>query len=381
MTRKMETAGTVDRRTSDYYPLPESQGGWRWLKGPEEVRSIGKLDPDALQLACETNARFDDSSGLVIIRYGWLAAEWYENSALTTTRYDIWSCTKSFTGTAYGVLFEDCRQGRVPPDNRIDLDTAVYGFIPEGHPLSDPRKADITFRHLLTMTSGIPGERSGIYAIPTETGVGPFEAALGRFPTKARKWPAGRWTNILSAAPGTQWDYSDPAMAHLALAFASVTGREMSDFMQEHVFEPIGIERLVWDMQGVGAGFIGPHTNAHTGIHISARELARFGYLMLRKGRWNGRQLIAPWWIELATQSSQPYNPDYGFTWWVNTRGTKWPGVPRDAFACSGFLSNRCYIVPSLDLVVARVGSGPSEWAETLLAQVVNAVISDSQGG
>jgi CubicO group peptidase (beta-lactamase class C family) len=334
------------------------------------------MDPERLALACESNARFDASSGMVIVRYGYLVAEWYENSALTTTRYDIWSCTKSFTGTAYGVLFGDARGGRLPADRRIDLDTFAYRFIPEGHPVTDRRKEMITFRHLLSMTSGIPGEKTGIYAIPTETGVGPFEAALGRFPTKARRWPAGRWTNTLSADPGTQWDYSDPAMAHLALAFAHVAGKEMSEFMQDRVFRPIGIERLVWDMQGIGAGFIGPHTNAHTGIHISARELARFGYLMLRKGRWNGQQLVPSDWIELATRSSQPHNLHYGYTWWVNSDGTRWPGVPRDAFAASGFLSNRCYVVPSLDLVVARVGSGPSEWSEgTIFRQVVDAVV------
>ena len=90
---------------SHYYPAPESQGGWRWLKGAAEVRSVGGMDPERLALACESNARFDASSGVVIVRRGYLVAEWYENSALTTTRYDIWSCTKSFTGTAYGVLF------------------------------------------------------------------------------------------------------------------------------------------------------------------------------------------------------------------------------------------------------------------------------------
>jgi hypothetical protein len=88
-----------------YVPPPESVGGWRWLASPEAVRALGGIDPERLGLACEYNARFDASSGVVIVRHGYLVAEWYENSALTTTRYDIWSCTKSFTGTAYGLLF------------------------------------------------------------------------------------------------------------------------------------------------------------------------------------------------------------------------------------------------------------------------------------
>lgn len=78
----------------------------------------------------------------------------------------------------------------------------------------------------------------------------------------------------------------------------------MSGYLRERVLEPIGIEALSWDVHG-GSGSLGPLTNAHTGVHISARELARFGYLALR-----------------------------------------------------------CYIMPSLDLVVARVGTGPATWDE-----------------
>jgi CubicO group peptidase (beta-lactamase class C family) len=361
-----------------YYPDSESRGGWRWLENDDEVQSIGGMDPFKLGLACEYNAHFPNSNGVVIIRHGHLVAEWYENSTLTTTRFDIWSCTKSFTGTAYGLIFEDARQGKLDASKAVDLDTRAYQFIPEGFPLTDPCKERITLRHLLTMTSGIPGERSGIAAIPTDTGFGPFEAALGRFPVKARRWPDGRWTDQLSAEPGTQWDYSDPAMAHLALAFYHITGREMSDFLQERVLRPIGIENLVWDMQGVGAGFIGPHTNAHTGIHVCARELARFGYLMLHKGVWQGQEIVPSWWVELSTTSSQDYNPNYGYTWWVNTRGTCWPGIPADAFACMGYHSNRCYVIPSLDMVVARVGSGPGYWDESAF---INRIVAAVLGG
>ncbi len=364
------------RDSSTYFPPTEREGGWRWVKSDDEVRSVGGMDPGRLEYACEDNAQFGNCSAVVIIRHGWLVAEWYENHCLTTTRFDVWSATKSFTGTAYGLLFEDSRQGKLPGGKRVELDTPAYPFIPEGYPLTDPRKERITLRHLLTMTSGIPGEKHGIAAIPTDTGVGPFEAALGRAPVKERRWPRGRWTNRLTAEPGAQWDYSDPAMAHLSLAFYGITGREMSDYIKERVFGPIGIESAVWDMQGVGAGFIGPHTNAHTGLHLCARDFARFGYLALRNGEWGGRQVLPRWWQEMATRSSQDLNPNYGFTWWVNTNGANWPGLPRDAFAASGYNSNRCYVVPSLDMVVVRVGSGPAQWAEpTFIGQVASAVV------
>lgn len=299
--------------------------------------------------------------------------EFYTRNVLVPTRFDIWSGTKSFTGTAWGLLLDDSRHSRLPGGRTVDLDSLAYPFIPDGYPLTDLRKERIAVRHLLTMTSGIAGETEGVMGIPTATEHGPFEHSLGRCANRY-----GYRVDKLTAEPGTRWDYSDPAIAHLALAFANITGQEMSEFLQERVFEPIGIEHLSWDVQG-GSGFLGPHTNAHTGIHVSARELARFGYLMLRDGVWDGKRLIAKWWMELATQMSQELNPSYGFTWWVNTKGIRWPDVPSDTYALSGYRSNRCYVVPSLDLVVARIGAGPPAWDETdLITNVVNCIIPEA---
>jgi CubicO group peptidase (beta-lactamase class C family) len=356
----------------DYYPPPESKGGWRWLKTPEEVRDIGGMDSEKLDIVRQAQEfLYGDSWAIVIIRHGYVVREFYTFNVLIPTRFDIWSGTKSFTGTAFGLLFDDSRQKRLPNGKRIDLDSPAYSYIPEGYPLTDPRKERITIRHLLTMTSGIPGERMGLVGMPTATGYGPFEYALGLCPNRF-----GRWANKLSTEPGTAWDYSDPAFSHLSLIFSNIMGFEMSEYLKERIFEPIGIESLSWDVQG-GSRFIGPHTNAHTGIHISARELARFGYLALRGGIWDGKQLIPEWWMEIATKTSQDLNPSYGYTWWVNTRGTSWPGIPEDAFALVGYRSNKCYIIPSLDLVVARVGSGPPTWSEPgLIGGIVDSIIS-----
>ncbi|MGH2370954.1 MAG: serine hydrolase domain-containing protein [Chloroflexota bacterium] len=366
------TMTELTKLTETYSPPPESQGGWRWLRTPEDVREIGGMDPRRLTLAAEFNAlQASTTSSVVVIRRGWLVGEWYEVSALATTRYDIWSATKSLTSTAYGLLFDERRD--------VGFETPAYEHIPEGHPLSDARKARLTFRHLLTMTSGIPGESIGIGAVPTSTGVGPFEAALGFAPCWARRWGEERWANRLAADPGTRWDYSDPAFAHLGIAFTHLAGQQMRDFLQERVFGPIGIESLSWDLQGVGTRF-GPHTNAHTGVHVSARELARIGYLMLHRGAWSGRQILPPAWVQEATRSSQDLNRNYGLAWWVNTPGTLWPTLPRDTFAAMGLHRNECYVIPSLELVVVRTGYGPVSWApEGFIGHVVGAVLDRDQ--
>ena len=148
----------------------------------------------------------------------------------------------------------------------------------------------------------------------------------------------------------------------------------MHEYMQNRLFNPIGFAQASWDVIG-GTGSIGPHTSAHVGMHISARELARIGYLAIRQGCWDSKLLIPRAWLKLATQSSQELNPNYGYAFWVNSQGTRWPGLPNDMFAMEGHNSNRCYIISSLDLVVARVGSGPRTRNETdFITQVVEAI-------
>ena len=95
----------------------------------------------------------------------------------------------------------------------------------------------------------------------------------------------------------------------------------------------------------------------------------------MHQGLWNGKEVIPSWWVETATKSSQQLNPEYGYTFWVNTNGTHWPGLPKDMFALKGYNSNRCYVVPSQDLVVVRVGAGPNQWKEqSLISGVLDAV-------
>jgi CubicO group peptidase (beta-lactamase class C family) len=353
-----------------YYPPPTSGGGWRTLDDDAAIREVGEMDPDALEtVAQEQFERHGDEDWAVsIVRNGHLVWEFHTDDLSPHDALETASVTKSFSGTAWGLLLEDSRHGRLPEADtgvvpEVDLDTPAYAYIPEGHPLTDHRKWSITVRHLLSMTSGVPGQDHGIVGMQPAPEQGAFEYVLGHAPNRQ-----GRWVDALYADPGTAWDYSDPAINHLTLAFANLMDAEMSEVFRERVADPIGIESMEWVSIG-GKRFLGAHTKTNSGVRISARDLARFGYLMLRDGAWEGEQLVPEWWVEEATRSSQEHNPDYGLTWWVNTAGTCWPGLPTDTFAAKGYRSNRLYVVPSLDLVVARVGSGPDDrdWHEPLL--------------
>ena len=337
----------------DYFPPSESAGGWRRCRNDDEVRRMG-MDPKQLTRVGNVNLTFYGGPWqIVVIRHGYLVKEWMGANAMPQTTFDLWSSTKSATGIAYGLLLDDSRHHRLPRDAQVDLDSTAYSFIPEGYPLTDPAKEKIKLRHLLSMTSGIPGEDHGIEGFEVNEGGGEYEIALGHQTNRF-----GESAARLYAAPGDAWDYSDAGFAHLSLIFYHVMGQEIGDVMRERVFRPIGITNGAWDYQG-GGGNLGPHTNAHSGLHLSARDFARLGYLLLHGGVWEGKSIIPKWWLDLATRSSQSVNPDYGFTFWVNTAGTLWPSAPKDAFAMMGFASNRCYVVPSLDLVVARTGWDP----------------------
>jgi CubicO group peptidase (beta-lactamase class C family) len=356
-----------------YAPPPESAGGWRRCKTPEEVRSLGGMDPEQLGILHEAQlALFAGPWQIVIIHHGYLVAEWYGLPAMPTTTFDGWSSTKSATGIAYGLLLEDSRNHKLPHDVQIDPDTPIYDYVPEGLPLSDPEKKKIKLRHVLSMTSGIAGEDHGLIGLSDTPGGGDYEIALGRQPNRF-----GHSAEKLVAEPGTHWEYSDAAFAHLSLFFYHATGRELFDFMKERVFDPIGIQNVGWDWQGGVASNIGPHNNAHSGLRFSARDFARLGYLMAHDGMWKDKQIVPHSWIETATKSSQQLNRSYGYTFWVNTDGALWPDAPRDAFAFRGFTASRLYIVPSMDLVVARLGYAPQNWGEETLLPAILAAVTD----
>jgi len=354
------------------FPPSEREGGWRWLDR-QGVADVASMDPDRLDLVEKAHQMLfaGDSTSVVIIRRGRLVREFHSFNVGHAMRFDLWSGTKSFTATAWLLALARLASGEDTPAKTLrdtpTLDTPAYSLLPETQ-LSDPRKARITLRHLLSMTSGFAGEAVGIVGMPTATDAGIFEYALGHGPNRF-----GERVGTLVGEPGSRWDYSDPAYAHLSLCFHALMGGDIAEYMEARVFAPLGMVAS-WDLQG-GGGFMGPHTNAHTGLHLSARDVARFGYMVLAGGRWNAEEIIPADALAQLTTVSQEHNPSYGLGWWTNERETYAPGLPRDLVALSGFRFNRCYIVPSLDLVVARLGTGPVVPDHSLIRGVIESVL------
>jgi CubicO group peptidase (beta-lactamase class C family) len=356
-----------DEPQATYYPPGEKLGGWRSLAPAngepdaevrDRLRKEGGADWDKLSSAWKYNAAAEGASGLLVIRHGFIVGEWYKDCERASP-FNIYSCSKSYTSLAFGLLLADIEAGKTGSAKHLTLDTKVFTpeYLPEALPLTDPRKAEITLRHLLTMTSGIGGEEPPAFA--------PFEWALGKVP--------GSPEQTLKGTPGSVFNYSNSGVAHLVLIFNRVAGRDLFPFLKERLFEPIGMERISWSKIG-GYGEIGPYAQGFSGINTTAREHARFLYLALHKGMWSGKQVVPENYYSFAWKGTS-VKRDYGGLWWVQPHHA---GAPDDLVQTAGFRQNQGYVIPSLDLVIVRVGNGfnyPNEFEHELLMKVLAAVI------
>src|SRR6476619_5588183 len=253
---------------STYFPPPEDQGGWRTLlpasgepnaNQKADIRNVAGCNWDKLAEAWTFNAASPGATGLVVIRNGFIVGEWYRGCDATKA-FNIYSSSKSYTSTAFGLLLSDFGNRLLPTGKTLSLDTKVCNseWIPESLPLSDPRKSEITVRNLLNMTSGIGPE-----PVPSKAA---FESALGQLENS----PFAK----LKGDPGTVFNYSNAGLAHLVLLFQHAQGEDLFPFMKRKVFDPIGMQKVEWLKIG-GDGGIGPYNQGYSGVHTNPREHAR----------------------------------------------------------------------------------------------------------
>jgi CubicO group peptidase (beta-lactamase class C family) len=205
---------------------------------------------------------------------------------------------------------------------------------------------------------------SGLGGQPVPAAPEPFEVALG----KTEKSPFRK----LEADPGSKFFYSNAGVAHLVLVFQHAAGRDLFPFLKERVFDPVGMEKITWEQIG-GKGHIGPFSQGYSGVHTTPREHARFCWLALHKGKWNGKEVVPAAHYDFAWTPSKA-NKVYGAQWWLEPRHK---GAPADMVQTAGALFNNGYVVPSLDLVFVRLGDGknfPKNWEPELVEKVLAAV-------
>jgi len=369
----------VGGAAADYFPPSESQGGWRKLDEPEEIRRTADMDPakldDLKRWLLESDSR---NFAAVVIRRGYIVLEVERGNSAKTDSRRVASISKAVCATVLAIASEQSRQGLTP--RTMKFDDPAFDFIPWAQPLSDPRKAQITVKQLLNHTSGLCPEVTGA---PND-GTWEYILGLSNDPRTAK----------LAFDPGTACGYSTHALHHASLVCETVTGKPYDQFAIEALFQPLGIERWWFQVFDGGEG-IGRHPTH--GLGMPARDLARIAYCMLRGGRWNDRQVIPAWFIdETAAATHNVRSPE--MRWKLNpqtfshgwelpaVRGT--PGspseetphgdLPADARYKPGSGGQLVAFVPSLDLVITRQTGGSGQWAyEEYLRRACAAVVRD----
>jgi CubicO group peptidase (beta-lactamase class C family) len=350
---------------SAIFPPPDSEGGWPTALDQDEVRRVGGMNRLELDETFEYIKRSSKNGGLLVVRRGRLVYERYFGLGHREATPNLASCGKSVTSIAVGILLGS-RPELFPDGLEQKVFTPAY-LPPEAFPLTDPGKTRIKLGQLLAMTACVRGNNP-VYvhgkpstidpAGPDGWQAGLDAVALGR--QDAVNGPNRTTTSSLWCEPGEGYSYSTSSIHLAGMVLQHVTGRDLADYVEEHLARPLGWGR--W-----GFGYRGPgqlqRMSGGGGIALRATDMLRFGYLLLREGRWRDRQIVPADYVRRATRTS-PYNPHYPYSlqFNVNTDG-EIPDVPRDAFWKQGSGGHVLYVVPSLDLVVWRLGGRDDQYA------------------
>ena len=365
----------AEAQARDYFPPPESQGGWRGLTAPGEIQSLGGMDPARLADLRDWLLKSDERNfAAVVIRHGYIVLQVERGNSAVTDSRRVASVSKAVCATVLAIASEWSQQGRTP--RKMTFDDRAFKFIPWAQPLSDPRKARITVKELLNHTSGICPEATGA---PND---GSWEYILGH--------TGDPRTERLAFDPGTGCGYSTHGLDHAALVCENVTGKPYDQFAIEALFKPLGIEHWWFQYYDGKVGRRPSH-----GLGMPARDLARIAYCMVREGRWNDRQVIPKWFVDQTAQPTSnvkspelrwKLNPQvFSHGWELPARhrpesGRNGEGIPADAREKPGSGGQLIAFVPSLDLVVTRQTGSSGDWAfEEYLRRACAGVIKTEQ--
>jgi len=337
----------------DYFPPPDSQGGWRTLTDAREIREKAGINLDRLEKAYTVTEHSTPNGGLLVVRHGYLVLEKYFGRASRNANPDMASTGKAYTSIACGIMLQEFHD-KIP----AGLDTKVFTekYLPEAFPLDDPRKAEIKLGQFLCMSAGYWGEGQTPVGIVMGKVV-PLKPVPGQ---NIRDLDMSSLRVPLWTDPGAGYSYSSPSPHIASLVLRHVTGMELQDYIRKRLGDPMGWES--WGYCLHRGDYDMPHANGAGSIAVHATDALRFGYCLLHEGKWKDQQLVPPEYIELCHQPS-PYNPHSPFSLQFehNSDGHVL-GAPRDAFWKSGAGGFCIFVVPSLDLVIYKLGGKDQQY-------------------
>jgi CubicO group peptidase (beta-lactamase class C family) len=265
---------------------------------------------------------------VLIIRHGYLVTEAYFNPYYRGVKQDILSCTQSVTSALTGIAIQE---GYIK-----DVRQKVVDYFPEYKidNLYDPKKS-LTIENLLTMSAGLELKwhvMSAASTNPVYSSPDPVKYVLD-LPVRGE--------------PGTYFYFNYGVSNVVGAIIQKTSGENIASLAQKKLFQPLGIHDVTWAADSMGRNWGG------TGLCMSAIDMAKFGYLYLRQGVWNGRRIVPAAWVEASgrEQIAWPASPSkkygYGYFWWVEPYG----------YAAWGLGGQYIGVFPEQDMVVVLTGA------------------------
>lgn len=305
----------------------------------QSLPAIGPINPpaDSAMAAAANYSKAKRGRSVVVMFDGKVLFEQYDNGGAVDQPQMLASGSKSFVGLAAIAAVQD---------KLLNLDDSASEAITEWK--GDPKKATITYRQLLTLTSGLTASERGVVM-------------------KAPSWKDTA-ERPMTGTPGGQFNYGPHQLNVFAYALERKLGKESFEaYLKRRILDPIGV-KIDWRTRCADG-----HPQIGGGAFATARDWAKFGEFVRQGGRWDGKVVVDAKLLAECFRGT-PRNPAYGMTWWLKNEVTaelrkasmilshEWADaanadwLPADLVAACGAGKQRLYVVPSLKLVVVRQG-------------------------
>ncbi|MEN8116529.1 MAG: serine hydrolase [Bacteroidota bacterium] len=306
----------------DYWPT----NGWRTCR-PEEV-GMDSEKLEELNEEVQTLLKLHiDIQNVLIVKNGYIVAEQYFSDEYgPDSLHRIHSCTKSITSALMGIAVE---QGFIS-----DVNIPMTDFFPD-YEIENltAEKQQITLEHLLTMSAGFEWYEMEY----------PYDDERNTFRSFVNSENRVKFVldRPMSAPPGEEYSYNTGISHVLSAIIERTTGMRTDSLAVENLFNPLGIKKFYWPIDAHGVAYGG------NGMRLTSRDMAKFGYLYLKNGLWEGNQVVPKNWIEESQKKHIPrkYILDYyyGYQWWVSSQ---------NSYSAVGYAGQWITIFPEHDLVI-----------------------------
>lgn len=323
--------GTATGSDGTYEPPRQLDDGWPVSTPEAEGLNTGRL--------ITVNERIDSGKyrgihSVVVVKNGALVHEAYFGGYSGDQLHTIFSITKSVSSALVGIAIEE---GYIK-----DVDQYLPTLLPEyADDIRDARVGNIQLKHILTLTSGLEwDETSAPYNNPGNSEY---------HQVRSVDWVRYVVERPLRDEPGTRYVYNTGSVHLLSAIIKSTTGLYANEFAEKYLFNPLGIERYEWNTDPKGYQCTG---GTHGGLQLKPRDVAKFGLLFLREGRWNDKQVLSKEWIEQSTAKRVRAfgSVDFGYLWWSGTFRIRDKSI--DYIYGAGYGGQSLHLVPELDMVI-----------------------------